>query len=270
MRSVQLRQLGLVPYLEAHRLQEALVEQRARGEIEDTLLFLEHPPVITLGRGAKEEHLRFPRASLNQRGIEVHDTGRGGDVTYHGPGQLVAYPIFDLSAQPDVRRYVRNLEEVMIRTVAQYGLSATRIEEKGLEGVWLRSGDLGDRKIGAVGVRISRWITMHGLALNVTTLLSHFGLIVPCGIENKSVTSIELELSGDPHVDPHTERAAVPTVADVMPKMRQAFAEVYEAEIHDGPPDELRALARRLAAENEGKPLAPAVAPTAAPTPRAE
>jgi lipoate-protein ligase B len=235
MRSVQLRQLGLVPYLEAHRLQEALVEQRARGEIEDTLLFLEHPPVITLGRGAKEEHLRFPRASLNQRGIEVHDTGRGGDVTYHGPGQLVAYPIFDLSAQPDVRRYVRNLEEVMIRTVAQYGLSATRIEEKGLEGVWLRSGDLGDRKIGAVGVRISRWITMHGLALNVTTLLSHFGLIVPCGIENKSVTSIELELSGDPHADPHAERAAVPTVADVMPKMRQAFAEVYEAEIHDGP-----------------------------------
>lgn len=263
MRSVSLQELGLIPYLEAHRLQEALVEQRARGEIGDTLLFLEHPPVITLGRGAKEEHLRFPRASLNQRGIEVHDTGRGGDVTYHGPGQLVAYPIFDLTSQPDVRRYVRNLEEVMIRTVAHYGLSAARIEEKGLEGVWLRSGDLGDRKIGAVGVRISRWITMHGLALNVTTLLSHFGLIVPCGIENKSVTSIELELSGDPsHVGPRVE---VPTVSDVMPKMREAFAEVYEAEIHDGAPDALRVLARRLVAENEGKPLAPAIA-----TPRTE
>lgn len=250
-KTIVVRRLGVVPYLEAHRLQEALVEQRARGEIEDTLLLLEHPAVITLGRGAKEENLRFPRASLVQRGIEVHDTGRGGDVTYHGPGQLVAYPIFSLAEAPDVRRYVRNLEEVMIRTAARWGLEATRIEQKGLEGVWLRSGDLGDRKIGAVGVRISRWITMHGLALNVTTLLSHFGLIVPCGITDKSVTSIELELSG-------TERK-VPSVAEVIPVMAEIFGAVFDATLREEPGEPLVLLGRRLQLEHEGEPLAPSV-----------
>jgi lipoyl(octanoyl) transferase len=229
MRRLTVRRLGLVPYLAAHRLQEALVEARATGAVGDTLLLLEHPAVITLGRGAKEEHLRFPRASLHQRGIEVHDTGRGGDVTYHGPGQLVAYPIIDLSPdRRDVRKYVRGLEEVMIRVAAKWGVRAERIEQKGYEGVWVRSSELGDRKIGAVGVRISRWITMHGLALNVRTQLSHFGLIVPCGITDKGVTSLELELG---------DRA--PSVAEVLEQMAPVFGDVLEAEVVEGEPSDV-------------------------------
>jgi lipoyl(octanoyl) transferase len=252
MRRIEVRRLGRIPYLSAHRLQEALVERRAQGTIGDTLLLLEHPPVITLGRGAKEEHLRFPRASLLAQGIDVHDTGRGGDVTSHGPGQLVAYPIFDLSPdRQDVRRYVRQLEEVMIRTVARWDLRAERIDEKGYEGVWLRDSELGDRKIGAVGVRISRWITMHGLALNVTTLLSHFGLIVPCGITDKAVTSMALELSG-------TERS--PTLEQVLPAMAEVFAEVFEAELVEAAADELIAEAERLVRERADAPLAPGIA----------
>ena len=236
MRRIHARRLGRIPYLAAHRLQEALVEARAAGEVGDTLLLLEHPPVITLGRGAKEEHLRFPRASLNERGIEVHDTGRGGDVTYHGPGQLVAYPILDLSPdRRDVRKYVRGLEEVMIRTAARWGVKAERIDDKGYEGVWVRSEGLGDRKIGAVGVRISRWITMHGLALNVRTQLSHFGLIVPCGITDKGVTSLELELG-----------EAAPTVDEVMGILAPIVAEVFEAELVDAEPSELE---RRVLAD---------------------
>lgn len=252
MRRIDVVALGSIPYLWAHRLQEALVERRVRGEIEDTLLLLEHPPVVTLGRGAKEAHLRFPRASLAQRGIEVHDTGRGGDVTYHGPGQLVAYPIFSLAPdRQDVRRYVRNLEEVMIRSVARWELSAERIAEKGYEGVWLRSGELGDRKIGAVGVRLSRWVTMHGLALNVTTQLSHFGLIVPCGIEDKKVTSMQLELA---------DAASQPTLGDVLPVMRSVFGEVFEAELGDLDPAPLREEAEALAIAAADAPLAPAIA----------
>ena len=236
MRRISARRLGRIPYVSAHRLQEALVEARASGEIGDTLLLLEHPPVITLGRGAKEEHLRFPRASLNDRGIEVHDTGRGGDVTYHGPGQLVAYPIIDLSPERrDVRKYVRGLEEVMIRTAARWGVTAERIDEKGYEGVWVRSPGLGDRKIGAVGVRISRWITMHGLALNVRTQLSHFGLIVPCGITDKGVTSLELELG-----------EAAPTVQEVTGPLASLFAEVFDAELVEAGPSEVE---RRVLAD---------------------
>jgi len=251
MRRIDVVALGSIPYLQAHRLQEALVERRVRGEVNDTLLLLEHPAVITLGRGAKEEHLRFPRASLRQRGIEVHDTGRGGDVTYHGPGQLVAYPIFSLAPdRQDVRRYVRNLEEVMIRAVAPWGLAAERIPDKGYEGVWLRSGELGDRKIGAVGVRLSRWVTMHGLALNVTTQLSHFGLIVPCGIEDKKVTSMQLELA---------DAASQPTLAEVLPVMRSVFGEVFEGELHDVDAAPLREEAEALAIAAADAPLAPAI-----------
>jgi lipoyl(octanoyl) transferase len=192
-RTVHVHRLGTIGYGEAHTLQKRLQEARSRKLVPDTLLLLEHPPVITLGRGAKEQNLRFPRASLVARGIEVHDTGRGGDVTYHGPGQLVGYPILDLSPdRQDVRRYVRDLEESMIRLVARWGLMATRIE--GMNGTWLTDGGLGDRKIGAIGVRLSRWVTMHGFAINVSTLLSHFSLIVPCGIVDKGVTSLELEL----------------------------------------------------------------------------
>jgi lipoyl(octanoyl) transferase len=192
--------LGSVRYQDAHVLQERLQLARQRGLVPDTILMLEHPPAITLGRGAKEENLRFPREGLRARGIDVHEVGRGGDVTYHGPGQLVCYPILELAPdRQDVRRYVKDLEEAMIRLSADHGLVAERIE--GLNGTWIRSAELGDRKIGAIGVRISRWVTMHGLAYNVTTNLAHFGLIVPCGIRDKGVTSLALELDAPPPME---------------------------------------------------------------------
>jgi lipoyl(octanoyl) transferase len=217
-RTVHVHRLGTIGYGEAHTLQRRLQEARARGLVPDTLLLLEHPPVITLGRGAKEENLRFSRESLRARGIEVHETGRGGDVTYHGPGQLVGYPIVSLSPdREDVRRYVKDLEESMIRLTATYGLEASRIE--GMNGTWLRSAELGDRKIGAIGVRISRWVTMHGFALNVTTRLAHFELIVPCGIRDKGVTSLELELG-----------RAVP-LSEVMDRYEPIFATLFDADL---------------------------------------
>lgn len=243
-RRVVVRRLGLVPYAEALALQERLVRARTEGTIADTLLLLEHPPTITLGRGAKEAHLRFPRESLVARGVEVFDTGRGGDVTYHGPGQLVAYPILELEpGRQDVRRYVKDLEETMIRTVADFDLRAERIE--GMNGTWLRSAELGDRKIGAIGVRIARWVTMHGLALNVTTNLAHFALIVPCGIVGKGVTSLEME-AGAPDAPPALR--PVPSMERVMDRLEAHFAEIFDAELHrpesprDGlPPSELAA-----------------------------
>jgi lipoyl(octanoyl) transferase len=189
MRPLTVQRLGRIAYSDALALQQELVEARHAQRVHDTLLLLEHEPaVITLGRGAKQENVLQSRELLAAQGIEVHETGRGGDVTYHGPGQLVAYPIFDLSPdRRDVRKYVSGLEEVMIRVAASYGLKAERVA--GLNGAWV-----GERKIGAVGVRIARWITMHGLALNVSTALDAFELIVPCGIVGRGVTSIEKEL----------------------------------------------------------------------------
>jgi lipoyl(octanoyl) transferase len=164
---------------------ERLVAERQRAEIPDTLLLLEHESVITLGRSARTEHVLFSREVLAARGVELFETGRGGDVTYHGPGQIVGYPIFDLSPdRRDVHRYVRDLEEVMIRTAADYGVVGTRVA--GLTGAWV-----GQDKLGAIGVRIARWVTSHGFAFNVHTDLSHFGLIVPCGISARGVTSLE-------------------------------------------------------------------------------
>ena len=207
-REVHVFRLGTVPYAEAHTLQEQLVLARQRGLIPDTLLALEHAPVVTLGRGAKnEEHLRVPREALRARGIDVHEVGRGGDVTYHGPGQMVCYPILDLAPdRQDVRRYVRDLEQTMIDVASDYGLKAERIDGKETIGVWLRSSELGDRKLGALGVRISRWVTMHGIAINVRTNLAHFGLIVPCGIQDKGVTSLAVELDAPPTVDEVIDR----------------------------------------------------------------
>jgi len=181
-----------VPYGEALALQQRVQAARVAGEIPDTLLLVEHPPVVTLGRAARDDgHLRLPREVFTARGFEVHEVGRGGDVTYHGPGQVVAYPIVDLKPdRQDVRRYVWTLEEAMIRTAAEYEVEAGRVQ--GFNGTWV-----GNNKIGAVGVRISRWVTMHGLAFNVTTDLSHFDLIVPCGIQGKGVTSLARETGKD-------------------------------------------------------------------------
>ena len=184
---VEVRRLGRVEYQAALDLQKALVEQRKRGEIPDQLLLLEHPDVITLGVKTRNDlsHVLEAPESLAAKGVALFEAGRGGDVTYHGPGQLVGYPILDLKPDRcDVHRYVRDLEEVLIRAVASFGISATRLD--GLTGIWV-----GQEKLAAIGVRISRWVTSHGFALNVSTDLSRFGLIVPCGITDKGVTSME-------------------------------------------------------------------------------
>lgn len=186
-RRLEVRRLGRVPYAEALELQRSLVDERRAGRVPDLLLFVEHPHVLTLGvRGdGGRSHILASGATLAARGVEVHEAGRGGDITYHGPGQIVGYPIVDLNPdRRDVHRYVRDLEEVLIRTAAEYGITAGRVE--GLTGVWV-----GREKVAAIGVRISRWITSHGFALNVATDLEYFNLIVPCGIADRGVTSLE-------------------------------------------------------------------------------
>jgi lipoyl(octanoyl) transferase len=184
---LRVRNLGTLDYQSALDLQRDLVEQRKRGEIPDQLLLLEHPDVITLGvrNRSDRSHVLESDEALAAQGIALFETGRGGDVTYHGPGQLVGYPIVDLKPDRcDVHRYVRDLEEVLIRAVSDFGIDAGRIE--GLTGIWV-----GRDKLAAIGVRISKWVTSHGFALNVGTDLSRFGLIVPCGIADKGVTSME-------------------------------------------------------------------------------
>jgi len=190
-RAFDVRRLGRVGYGEALDLQTHLVEERRRGEIGDTILLLEHPPVITLGvktRGKPAQIIASPEA-LAAEGVSVFETSRGGDITYHGPGQLVGYPIFDLRPDRcDVHRYVRDLEEVLILALREFGIEGGRVA--GRTGVWV--GPAGrEEKIAAIGVRISRWITSHGFALNVSTDLRHFRLIVPCGIADRGVTSID-------------------------------------------------------------------------------
>jgi lipoyl(octanoyl) transferase len=195
-RPLDVRRLGLMAYGEALALQRALVEDRRANRIPDTLLLVEHPHVLTLGvRGdGGRSHILATAEALAARGVEIHETGRGGDITYHGPGQVVGYPILDLKPDRcDVHRYVRDLEDVLIRTASDYGVAAERVD--GLTGVWV-----GREKLAAIGVRIARWITSHGFALNVATNLDYFTLIVPCGIADRGVTSLA-GLTGRP-IDP--------------------------------------------------------------------
>ncbi len=204
MREIEIRRLGVVPYADGLELQRQVVERRKAGEIADQLLLLEHPPVITLGVKTRNDrsHVVATEEALVEEGIEIFESGRGGDVTYHGPGQLVGYPILDLRPDRcDVHRYVRDLEDVLIRTAAAFGITAARAT--GLTGAWV-----GDEKLAAIGVRIARWVTSHGFALNVSTNLSHFGLIVPCGISDKGVTSME-KLLGRPVPMPAVEDAVI-------------------------------------------------------------
>jgi lipoyl(octanoyl) transferase len=180
-----------VPYDEALELQRTLVEQRKAGTIPDTLLLLEHPHVLTLGvrKGGGRTNIIAPSRTLEELGVAVHEAGRGGDVTYHGPGQLVGYPIIDLRPdRQDVHQYVRDIEDVLIRSCADFGIVAERLA--GFTGAWVNHPDRGLEKIAAIGVRIARWITSHGFAFNVNTDLNFFGLIVPCGISDRGVTSI--------------------------------------------------------------------------------
>ena len=190
---LQVRVLGTVPYADGLRLQEDLVIRRRNAEIPDQLLLLEHPHVITLGSSTNRAHLRADETTRRALGIEVFETGRGGDVTYHGPGQLVGYSILDLKPdRKDLHRYLRDLEEVLIQTLADFQIQAER--KHGFTGVWVN-----DRKIAAIGVRVSSaWITSHGFALNVSTDLTYFDTIVPCGLHDRGVTSIAHELAWTP------------------------------------------------------------------------
>ena len=209
--------LGRVGYRDAHAIQQQLVERRTAREVPDTLLLLEHSPVVTMGRSAKSDHVLFSEAVLRERGVDLVETERGGDVTFHGPGQLVAYPIFDLAPdRPDVRRYVRDLGRVMSLLCADHGVGVGPRDD--LIGAWV---DLSSphqwpgqernhtpAKVGAIGVKISRWITMHGFALNASTALADFGLIVPCGITQHPVTSLaQLGVTPVPSVEALARRA---------------------------------------------------------------
>lgn len=208
---LQIRSLGVVPYLTALEMQKDLVAARQRGSVPDQLLLLEHPPVITVGVAGRRrpEHVLASRAELRRRGIGCLDVQRGGDVTYHGPGQLVGYPVIDLKPDRcDVHRYVRDLEEVLIRAAAAFGVATGRVD--GLTGVW-SSGD----KLAAIGVRLSRWVTSHGFAFNVSPNLDHFRLIVPCGLEGRGVTSLQRLLG------------TAPASAAVEAVVASTFAEVF-------------------------------------------
>ena len=208
--ALEVRHLSLIPYAEALALQSDLVERRRAGEIPDQLLLLEHPHVITLGTASSRSHVLADESRRRDLGIDLVDVGRGGDVTYHGPGQLVAYPILDLKPdRKDVHRYLRDLETVLVQTLDQIGIRGEPVPD--LTGVWVDG-----RKIAAIGVRVSSgWITSHGFALNVSNDLSYFETIVPCGIPDVSVTSVTREL-GRPV-----------EVADVVEIVSGAFSETF-------------------------------------------
>jgi lipoyl(octanoyl) transferase len=209
-RPLHVRRLGRVAYAEALELQHELVARRRAGDVPDTLLLLEHPHVITLGTSAHRENILIDAEQGMLLGIEVFDTGRGGDVTYHGPGQLVGYPILDLKPDRcDLHRYVRDLEEVLIRALESFDVTADRMD--GLTGVWV-----GGEKVAAIGVRVSSgWITSHGFALNITTDLSYFDSIVPCGIRDHGVTSLARILG------------TAPAVVDVEAAVVEGFGKVF-------------------------------------------
>ena len=186
------RRLGLIPYREAWELQRRLAEQRRAGEVPDTLLLLQHPHTYTIGRSGSRDHVFLSDVQLAARGITCLEVDRGGDVTYHGPGQLVGYPIVDLGLKPDVGAYLRGLEACLIAALADFGIAAARLP--GFTGVWIE----GQRKIAAIGVKVASGITTHGFALNVSTDLSLFAHILPCGIRDKGVTSMASELGRAP------------------------------------------------------------------------
>jgi lipoyl(octanoyl) transferase len=213
MKTVWLINLDLVPYADALALQHRIVEARQRGALNDVLLLLEHPPVFTLGRNARAENILASRETLRANGIDVFRVERGGDVTYHGPGQLVGYPILALrDFRLDVGWFVRSLEETLIRALADFGIRGARVEK--LIGVWV-----GDAKIAQIGARIEQWITYHGFALNTAPNLAHFDLIVPCGIRDKSVTSIARVLNAPIEMRAVRERVAT------------QFAKVFSVEL---------------------------------------
>ncbi len=195
MNILNVYELGRVPYKTALSYQEKLLEKRINNEIDDSLLILEHPPTITIGRSGKFDNLLMDESSLAKHGITFERIKRGGDITFHGPGQIVGYPIFDLSKHgKDVHKYLRNLEEVLISTISNYGIQGKRIDK--LTGVWIKRS-----KIASIGIAVRKWVTYHGFALNVNTDLNYFDLIIPCGIKNVRVTSIKEWLDKDKDID---------------------------------------------------------------------
>jgi lipoyl(octanoyl) transferase len=212
--ALEVRRLGRISYKEALDLQNELMGLRRAGEISDQLLLLEHPHVITLGTSSQGEHVLLTQAELEARGIQLFEVGRGGDATYHGPGQLVGYPILSLAPdRKDLHRYLRDLEEVLIRTLGEFEIPASR--EEGLTGVWVPEG-----KLAAIGVRVSSgWITSHGFALNVDPDLSYFSSIVPCGIQDRPVASMTSVL-GRPI-----------TLDEVIPILLESFKTVFSRNI---------------------------------------
>jgi lipoyl(octanoyl) transferase len=219
MNSCLIVDLGLIGFADAFALQKRLVAARKAEAIGDVLLLCEHPHVITLGRSGSREHLLASERVLQQKGVEFHATNRGGDITYHGPGQIVGYPVINLGAiRRDVVWYVRMLEEVMIRTCADFGVNAGR--ESGKTGVWVdQDSNREAEKIGAIGVHISRWVTSHGFAFNVATDLRFFDLIVPCGIAGRAATSLEKVLG-------HRVEGR-----EVAPNLTHHFGEVFGLEM---------------------------------------
>ncbi len=227
MRSFHTLRPGQVPYRQAHDLQEALLE-RGRADFGDVLILLEHPPVVTLGRGANEANLLLPPEELRRRGIDCQRIGRGGDVTFHGPGQLVGYPIVDLDPLGrDLHRYLRMLETVLIETLAAFGIAAGRVIGK--TGVWANG-----EKLASIGVGVRRWVTWHGFALNVSADLSGFAAVVPCGLPGVRMTSIERLLN-----------RPVP-MAEVEEEIIRAFARVFDR-YHAGPHEQFQPAQARLA-----------------------
>lgn len=222
---LHLLNLGRVPYDEGLELQRQLVDAVHAGHIGNTLLLLEHPPVLTLGRNASRANILATDEFLVGRGVEVHEINRGGDVTYHGPGQLVGYPIFDLrSFMPRLGAvdFVRKMEEALIRACGDFGVPAQRIA--GRTGVWtLAGGNVLEKKIAAIGIHIARGVTSHGFALNVTADLRDFDLIVPCGISDRAVTSLELE--ADPGAEP------APTVEAARNSIARQFGRIFDAQM---------------------------------------
>lgn len=228
-KTIQLIELGLKSYQKALAVQEKLFNQtiaikranrnqQQQTHTENYLLWVEHTPVITLGKSGKSEHLLLDENQLKKKEIEYYPTNRGGDITFHGPGQLVGYPILDLdNFFTDIHKYLRFLEEAIILTLEEYGLKGARSD--GETGVWLDVGTPFARKICAMGVKASRWVTMHGFALNINTDLSYFEHIVPCGIQGKAVTSLEKELGRN-----------VP-FEEVKTKLKVHFADLFEAEM---------------------------------------
>lgn len=212
-RTLEASYLGRVAYEAGLHLQDDRVAAVRDGEKADGLFLLEHDPVLTLGRNARRENIVATDDDLSKLGIEVHECGRGGDVTYHGPGQLVGYPIVNLAPdRKDLWKYVRNLEDAIIRTLAEYGIEGRRFQK--LTGVWV-----GEEKVAAIGVRVARWVTSHGFALNVSSNLDHFQTIVPCGIRDYGVTSLE-RIMNDP-----------PGVEEVARRFAPHFAEVFERDL---------------------------------------